>query len=252
MVITMGIGEQFIRETRYIGEPTLSDQIRGIEPPPLERPPIGEIILLPDPDPAAIRKIDLSVAIEERESIRTYNDVSLETGELSYLLWCTAGIKWVFSEMAFRTVPSAGCRHAIDTYLAVRRVKGLSPGLYRYIAMEHGLETIHPGSDLPDEVAAACYDQSCTREAAVIFLWGAETYRMYWRYGERGYRNLFLDAGHIGQNLYLAGLAVDCGICAIGAYEDEILNTLLGLDGDDRFIIYAATVGKKNEENGES
>lgn len=248
MVNTMGIGEQFIRETRYTGEPVTSDEMRGVEPPRTEEPPHGEFIPLPDPDPSAIRKIDLSVAIEERESIRVYDPRPLETGDLSYLLWCTAGIRWELSDMAFRTVPSAGCRHAIDTYLAIRRVKGLSPGLYRYIAIEHGLEIIHSGSDSPDAVATACYDQPCTKEAAVIFLWGAETYRMYWRYGERGYRNLFLDAGHIGQNLYLAGMAVDCGVCAIGAYLDESLNTLFGLDGDDRFIIYAATVGKRKEE----
>jgi len=68
---------------------------------------------------------------------------------------------------------------------------------------------------------------------------------MAWRYGERGYRYLFLDAGHVCQNLYLASENIDCGTCAIGAFHDDELNKLLNINGKDQFVIYAATVGKK-------
>jgi SagB-type dehydrogenase family enzyme len=67
---------------------------------------------------------------------------------------------------------------------------------------------------------------------------------MTWRYPERGYRYLLLDAGHVGQNLYLAAEAIDCGVCAIAAYDDDLVNTELGLDGDDQFAIYIGSVGK--------
>lgn len=69
---------------------------------------------------------------------------------------------------------------------------------------------------------------------------------MTWRYSERGYRYLFIDAGHACQNLYLGAEAIECGVCAIAAFDDVIMNQLLGLDGESQFVIYLATVGKIN------
>ena len=68
---------------------------------------------------------------------------------------------------------------------------------------------------------------------------------MEWRYGERGYRYMHLDAGHACQNLYLAAEVIDAGVCAIAAFYDDQINPLLGLDGDNNFVVYVATVGKK-------
>jgi SagB-type dehydrogenase family enzyme len=68
---------------------------------------------------------------------------------------------------------------------------------------------------------------------------------MTWRYGERGYRYLLLDAGHICQNLYLSGLSLGCGTCAIAAFEDDDLNSVLDLDGQDEFVVYGASLGKR-------
>ena len=66
-----------------------------------------------------------------------------------------------------------------------------------------------------------------------------------WRYGEKGYRYIFLDAGHVGQNLYLSAEGIDCGACVIGACDDDAVNELLGIDGKEQFAIYLAVVGKK-------
>jgi SagB-type dehydrogenase family enzyme len=82
------------------------------------------------------------------------------------------------------------------------------------------------------------------RTSAVIFIWVAIGYRMTYRYGNRGYRYMHLDAGHVCQNLYLAALAVDCGVCAVGGFYDDKVNELLNLDGVENFVIYMATVGK--------
>jgi SagB-type dehydrogenase family enzyme len=68
---------------------------------------------------------------------------------------------------------------------------------------------------------------------------------MKWRYGERGYRYMHLDAGHVCQNLYLSAESIDCGVCAIAAFQDEEINSVLGIDGEEEFVIYVATVGKK-------
>ena len=67
---------------------------------------------------------------------------------------------------------------------------------------------------------------------------------MTWRYGERGFRDIFLEAGHICQNLYLSSLVVGCGVCAIGAFNDDEINRLIGIDGEKKFTVYMATVGK--------
>jgi SagB-type dehydrogenase family enzyme len=84
------------------------------------------------------------------------------------------------------------------------------------------------------------------KKSAVTFIWVAVPYRMTWRYGERGYRYLLLDAGHVCQNLYLAAENISSGVCAIAAYHDAMFNELLGLDGENQFVIYLGTVGKKN------
>jgi SagB-type dehydrogenase family enzyme len=81
--------------------------------------------------------------------------------------------------------------------------------------------------------------------SAVTFVWTAVPYRMTWRYGQRGYRYLHLDAGHVCQNLYLAAEALGAGACAIAAFDDERMAGLLQVDPAEEFVIYLATVGKR-------
>ena len=81
--------------------------------------------------------------------------------------------------------------------------------------------------------------------SAVTFIWAAMAYRMKWRYGERSYRYLHLDAGHVCQNLYLVAEDINSGVCGIAAFEDEDINSALNLDGEDQFVVYIATLGKK-------
>jgi SagB-type dehydrogenase family enzyme len=96
-------------------------------------------------------------------------------------------------------------------------------------------------------ITSACFDQQFILRSGAVFLWTAVPYRMTYRYGERGYRDLHLDAGHVCQNLYLAAETADCGVCAIAAFDDDVLNGILGINGSDQFVIYLATVGKKED-----
>jgi len=91
----------------------------------------------------------------------------------------------------------------------------------------------------------SCLRQNMVANCAVTFIWDADFYRMSWRYGERGLRYIYLDAGHVCQNLYLAAEAVSSGVCAIGAFEDDKINEILGLDGENHFTVYVATLGKR-------
>ena len=238
-------GRDFMEQTkhRHLGT---SDQMRGIPQPPLEMDyaPEGEILDLPEPRELVIPPRDLRKAIEERRSVRQYARIPLSREELAYLLWCTQGVKSV-SSATFRTVPSAGARHAFETFLLINSVRGFASGLYRYLALEHKLLVLSLEKALAGALTAACLEQDMIRSCAVVFVWVAVPYRMTWRYGERGYRYLHLDAGHVCQNLYLAAGSVDCGVCGIAAYSDDEVNKLLGLDGNEAFAIYLAAVGKK-------
>jgi SagB-type dehydrogenase family enzyme len=221
----------------------------GYPPPPLEiAPGAGKSqIDLPEVAGLEANTLDLKEAIEARHSVRDYTKDSLSLQDLAWLLWATQGVKKAVDGVAtFRTVPSAGARHAFETYLSVGNVEGLGKGLYRYLALEHSLVEEQQDEDIMAKVARACLDQSFIHNCACVFIWVAISERMTWRYGERGYRYMHMGAGHICQNLYLASQAVNCGVCASGAFEDDELNSLLGLDGDKHFVVYLAAVGKRD------
>jgi SagB-type dehydrogenase family enzyme len=242
-----GIGRDFMQKTRYqCLEP--SDQTKGLPQPPLfdEPDPNRAHFDLPDPFELVISPVDLVQLITDRKTLRRYTDQPLTPAELSVLLWCTQGVKRVLSRPSTqRTVPSAGARHAFETYLLLNRVEGFEPGLYRYLSGDHRLEAVDLEPGIADRITESALGQKQVKDSAVTFIWVADVYRMAWRYGERGYRYLHLDAGHVCQNLYLAAEAMGCGVCAIAAYDDDEMNQLPGVDGDSRFVIYVATVGRR-------
>jgi len=245
--MTIGIGREFLEKTKSkYAEPSLQSQ--GVPQPPLELdyPPTSALIALPEPDRVQVPDTDLRAAIEARITVRHYSDQLLSLEELSFLLWTTQGVRQVTARpVTLRNVPSAGARHAFETYLLVNHVDGLQPGLYRYVAGEHALLLLDGSEDVNERLTRGCYEQKQVATSAVTFFWVAVLERMYWRYGERGYRYLFLDAGHVCQNLYLAAQAVGGGVCAIAAFDDDLLNTELGIDGEALFAVYAASLGKR-------
>ena len=122
---------------------------------------------------------------------------------------------------------------------------GLQSGLYRFLALEHKLVQIDTDSEWGERLADACLNQRFVGQGAVVFVWVCNPYRSEYSYGNRGYRYIFLDSGHVCQNLYLASEAIGCGACAVGAYDDDKINDLFGLDGETQFVIYIAPVGRK-------
>jgi SagB-type dehydrogenase family enzyme len=238
-----------MEQTRY-EHLMASDQERGLPAPPLEKaaPQDARIIPLPQPLDIKAHAMDLRIAIEQRRSVRRYARDPLTIEELAYLCWCTQGIVDVKAPFyTLRNVPSAGGRHALETWLLINRVKDIQPGLYRYLAFSHGLATIDTTSGIADSIMSACLGQAFVRSSAVTFIWSAVIYRMAWRYSERAYRLVHLDAGHACQNLYLAAEQIGCGSCAIGAFDDQQMADVLKIDGEEEFVLYCATVGRKSE-----
>lgn len=225
-----------------------TDQSRGIPPPPAEKPsPPGaqRIELTANGQWKSIVPKDLTEAIAARQSHRHFRNEPLSLEELSFLLWATQGLrKKTEHGTAFRTVPSAGCRHALETYLCVMNITGMGSGLYRYLPLSHELVLERPDPDLREKVAIAALGQTFVGLAAVTFIWAAVPSRMEWRYGLASHKVIALDAGHVCQNLYLACTAVSAGTCAVAAYHQDLMDELIGVDGTEEFAIYLAPVGR--------
>ena len=234
-----------IRKTIDFSE---TDQSRGIEPPPIEKPFVEgatRIDLVPQGGGESIIGIDLITAMQNRSSRRSYRKTPLTIDELSFLLWATQGIRQQIDVgHALRTVPSAGCRHALETYLCLFNVAEIDQGLYRYLPVEHQLVLELTDDRMAEKIMGASFGQRSPGEAAVTFIWTAIPYRMEWRYGAAAHKVIALDAGHVCQNLYLACEAIEAGTCAIAAYDQEAMDQLVRVDGTDEFVVYLAPVGK--------
>lgn len=225
-----------------------SDQDMKLPQPPLEKPydKGGEIIDLPEVDGHTLAKTNILDIINGRRSSRKYTNEAVSLEELSFLLWCTQGVKKVTANnyATLRTVPSAGARHPFETYLIVNNVEGLDKGVYRYLSLTHKLLFLYDDENLEENVISAAMGQPFVGKCAVTFMWSCIPYRGEWRYNVSAHKTMLLDAGHICQNLYIACEAIGCGTCAIGAYDQVLSDKLLGLDGEDEFVVYMAPVGK--------
>jgi len=225
-------------------------QSRGLPvPPPQKDCPPGTVrIDIPDGAGALARlsKMPVSEAVALRESVRQYAAAPLTLDELSALLWATQGIRRILSaESALRTVPSAGARHALETYLVVNRVHTLAAGLYRYLPFDGQLAQLRLDAQISRKAALACFGQDFIAAAAVTFFWAAIPTRMEWRYDLAAHKVIAIDAGHVCQNLYLTGQTIGAGVCAVAAYDQQACDELLGVDGEEEFTIYLAAVGKR-------
>ncbi len=223
-------------------------QSQGKSAPALQKPCLAEIPRIDLPDGrkalAALGRMPVGEAIAQRESVRQYRREALSLEGLSALLWATQGVRQVFSaETALRTVPSAGARHAFETYLALTRVEGLPAGLYRYLPFDGQLAQLQIDPQIGSKTAIACFGQGFVAAAAVTLFWTVLPARMEWRYDLAAHKVMAIDAGHVCQNLYLASQAIGAGCCAIAAYDQDACDALLGVDGDEEFVIYLAPVG---------
>jgi SagB-type dehydrogenase family enzyme len=181
--------------------------------------------------------------VQRRRSVRNYLPERTLTIEiLSTLLWATQGITADAGDYQFRTAPSAGGLYPVETYLMARAVDGLEQGIYHFRPLAFDLEFIKPG-DFSRDLARTALGQRMIADSQVTFIWTAIVERSKWKYRQRAYRYIYLDAGHIAQNLYLAGTAAGLGICGIGAFFDDPVNALIGVDGVEETVLYMASAG---------
>ena len=181
--------------------------------------------------------------LRERRSMRRFQDVPLPEAELSQLLWAAQGITATLADWGLRTAPSAGALYPMETYVVVHAVETIEPGVYHYAVEEHALDQLKTG-DLRLDAARAALDQEMAYRADVVFVWTAIFERSKWKYRQRAYRYVYLDAGHIAQNVALGAVALGLGSCQIAALYDDEANALLGVDGVEESTIYMTVVGR--------
>jgi SagB-type dehydrogenase family enzyme len=231
------IGQRFQQETKYFRPSYVSrPPEKGGSPAPIK--------VIPLPPPSLGDGPGLWKAIRERRSIRDYRPDRLSQQDLAGLLWATQGVTEKVFVPWYRTSPSAGALHPIDTYLIANRVEGLQSGVYFFHVVEFSLALKRAG-DFSRIISQAALNQDLAADAAVVFVWVAVIQRSRQKYRQRAYRYIYLDCGHIAQNLYLAAGALNLGCCGIAAFFDDEVNDLVGVDGQEETAIYLAAVGKK-------
>jgi len=224
---------------------TKSDQQKGVEMPDLFKSYDGyDLLELPAIESIKLEEKSFTSIIRDRRSRRKYTGKSISLEVLSYLLYTNSGITKQAGNTFFRAYPSGGNRQTFETYLSIQNVEGLNNGIYRYIPVKHALILVGNEDDLNEKLSEACAGQVWVKKAAVTFIWTTIPYRGEWRYMDRAHKVILLDAGHICHNLYLACEALgNLGTCAIGAYNQEKINTLIAVDGEDEFVVYLSPVG---------
>lgn len=193
-----------------------------------------ETIKLPEPP----RDTPLFKLLQSRRSIRRFKKEPLGIGELSRLLWATYGLV----DKRRHVVPSAGATYPVEIFVFVKNIEGLKPGIYRYRNQEHSLELIKEG-DYSRELSTACLDQAWVRDAPLNIVITALHEKTTGWYGRRGFRYIDMEAGHIGQNIYLAATEMNLGTVAVGAFDDEEISRLIGL-GEEYLVLYVFPVGR--------
>ena len=242
----------FFDSEDYDTEVPKSDEQKKIDPPLFQQPypEDAKLIDLIPPEEFTIGKTPFLDLVNSRKSRRKYTDDPLLLKELSFLLWCTQGVKRVLKSGVGvkRTVPSAGAKSPFETYLAVNRVEGLEPGLYRYISFTHQLMFIKQIDDAENKMGELAFNQNFVGRAPVIFYWTAVPYRTEWRYSILSHKFIAVDLGIVCQNLYMACEAINLGTVAIGYYEQNKLDELFELNSEEEFMILLAPVGKYVKE----
>jgi SagB-type dehydrogenase family enzyme len=206
--------------------------------------PGSPYVALPRPTPP---DATLWRMLEGRFSCRRYARRAVSLDQLALLLLAGYGVlgRTRFGPLEFleRPVPSGGGLYPLELYPLVRNVDGLDAGVYHYVPVTHGLEQVRDVL-VPRALQEYLFmGQPLTTDAAVVIVIAAAVDRLLRKYGDRGYRYILFEAGHVAQNLNLAAGALGLGSCNLGGFFDLELGGLLELDAEAEVPVYAVALG---------
>jgi len=236
-----GIGDEFQKITKHSRKRLLGSYLDWSNKPGIYKK-YSPAKVIPLSRKLPIQSLRIVEVLRSRRSIRSFSHRPLSIDDLSFLLWASTGVQRTERGYEFRTAPSAGALYPIETYLIVNNVVRLEKALYHYNVEEHALEELKVGN-FAEKIAQAALEQKICVDASVVLIWTAVFERSKWKYAQRAYRYVYLEAGHMVQNLALAATGIGLGSCQIGAFFDDEVNIILGVDGNEESAIYLSVIG---------
>jgi SagB-type dehydrogenase family enzyme len=191
------------------------------------------VIRLPPPD--TVGRVTVEQALWHRRSFRTFAGESLTVKQVGQLLWAAQGLN---RGLVGRTAPSAGATYPMELYVVVGKVTGLKPGVYHYGFDGHYL-TLTRGGDQRAGLADAALGQRSISSAPAVLVLAADFSRTARAYGQRAPRYVYMEAGHVGENVHLQCEALGLGTVMIGAFQDDRVKKLLGIAQEPLYIMPA-------------
>ncbi len=237
----LGISDRFHYETSLTWRGVLGDMFRDRpkKPPQYKNYPNSEKVALPKPQHCGIT---LEEAVSKRRSARNYSKKTLSTAQLSELLFAAQGVTGKTYGHPLRAAPSAGALYPFEIYAVVNNVEDLPQGIYHYSVLDHALELVKAG-DFSAKITGAGLAQEMLGDSGVTFILSAIFDRIRCKYGQRGLRYVYMEAGHISQNIYLQAVSLGLGSVSVGAFLDEQVNKLIEVDGRTEAAVYLHAVG---------
>ncbi|MFH1772271.1 MAG: SagB/ThcOx family dehydrogenase [Candidatus Omnitrophota bacterium] len=184
--------------------------------------------------PQALKESEFSIeqALNERESVRKFSSRTIDIRKVSQILWAGYGSnRW-----GKLTAPSAGAIYPLSLYALTGNVSGISHGLYRYDNTSHSLVKVS-SEDKRAKISSAAFGQDYISQAPLVIVIAADYESIMSRYGKRGRRYADIEAGHVGQNIYLQAVSLGLGTVAVGAFDDEAVKGVLGIKDDPLYIM---------------
>ena len=197
-----------------------------------------EIIKLPLPKTKGEKSLE--ELLFSRRSRRKYKKTPLKLEEVSQILWAAYGIT---ASWGGKTTPSAGALYPLKIYLVVGNVLNLERGIYQYQPQKHCLIKIS-SQDRREQLYESALRQEWVKKAAVDIIACADFSKTTKRYGERGKRYIYMEAGHSAQNIYLEAEALNLATVVVGAFDDEKVKEALKVKS---VPLYIMPIGRRKD-----
>lgn len=187
----------------------------------------------------------LTRLLHKRRSIRNFIIKQITKEQLSYILYNAAGLQKFDDNIdnSRRPYPSAGARYPLEIYPIILNCRGMNQGLYHYNVKDNSLELLYD-KDIKYWVNKIFGNESWVKNPSLILLISGVIQRTSVKYGERAYRHMLLEAGHLAQNICLLTTSIGLGSCPIGGFVDDYANEFIDVGNQKEFVVHAISIGK--------
>lgn len=181
----------------------------------------------------------------KRRSVRKYSKLPILKRDLEYLLYASGGLinNNYNINKSKRPYPSAGARYPLEIYPLVFNCLGIEKGLYHYNLKQNSLESLLK-EDLRSWLFKVTGGEKWVKNVGITFIITGVFDRTRIKYGDRGYRYILIETGHLAQNIMLLATELGLGSCAIGGYIDNEVDKLLDINIQNENTLYLITIGK--------